>query len=135
MTLPFHRTIKVFTGATASETLSYLYADPNFPVENFGQIKLTLEFDEFTGSIDFEWSTNNSVWRRVPHMRVDTDAALTAGVIDTLEQFSGETEGRMFVVPGGPFPYFRIVMVRTSGTITAGLLQGFEHDTGYMGSR
>ena len=106
-----------------------------FPVAFFGQLKLSVYLATFSGSITFQASADGSNWYDLPFVRTDTDAALTAGVVDAPQPaFVLETGSKSYIVPGGPWPHVRVVMVRTDGAIT-GVLQGYEHDSGFIGSR
>lgn len=134
MTMPFNRTINLWQAKAANETVDYVGHEQAFPVQLFGQIRLSVEVTAFTGSLSFEWSADGSNWHTLPYVEGHSDTKLTLGVVDAQPSFVLETGGRIFIVPGGPLPWFRIVMTRTAGSITA-VLQGFEHDNGYVGSR
>ncbi len=131
MSLPFNKTLKLWSALEASETDSYIGDVETFPVARFGQLKLTLYAADFTGNLDFQSSADGTHWFNVPYFRSDTDAALTAGIVDATINMLVTAESRSYVVPGGPWPYFRIVMVRTAGSISA-TLQGYEHDSGIV---
>ncbi len=91
-----------------------------------GQIKLSLKGSTFSGTIDLQVSADGTSWVNIPYFRSDT---APLGSLNT-DQISlvGSSETRSYVVPGGPFSHFRVVMVRTAGTITASL-EGYEHDS------
>ena len=131
MSLPFSLTLPLWAARETSLTSSYIALVEAFPVAYFGQLKLTVYAAAFSGSIVFESSADGIHWFNVPSVRSDTDAALTAGLVDLQPTFATETGSRVLLVPGGPWPYFRVVMTRTEGAIT-GVLQGFQHDNGLV---
>lgn len=132
MTQPYHRTTEVWNAKAASQTLTYLGADPNFPVENFGQIKLSLQLTTFSGTVDFQSSADNVNWFSIPYFRADNLVALVTGLLNAPSEFVLVDGGRVYVVPGGPWPYFRVVMTWSDGAIARGVLQGYEHDSGFV---
>ncbi len=113
---------------TLDESLTSTYSAEHqlFPTGFRGQIKLSLVGSTFSGTINLQVSADGTNWINIPYFRSDT---APLGSLNT-DQISlvGSSATQSYVVPGGPFNHFRVVMTRTAGTITASL-EGYEHDS------
>ena len=127
MTRPYQTNVPIWDAKAASETLTYeafksgAALDPGLA----GHIKLQFYFTGFTGTLDFQISPDGTNYHNVPYSRGDTAPIGTLSVAQIT--LTTETGARIYVIPGGPWRYFRIVMTRSAGTITC-WAEAYEHD-------
>lgn len=124
MARPFTEVDEIWSAAAASATVTYPNA--RFSPHLVGQMKLMFILSAFSGTLDFQASADGSTWINIPYYQ--SDIAPVGSLATAQLSYTTSSVHDSYVVPGGPWKHFQIVMTRTAGTITA-WLEAYEHES------